>query len=180
MITFSLIIVLIVTIFIAVMMFSIVVGLIMTGVPFVSSHFGDVNEILAVMELVPGQVICDLGCGKAQILIKACKKYKVKGIGYELSLWPYLWARLNVWLSGADVKIYFANFFQADLSKADMIYCYLFPEIMAKLEHKFQKELKPGAKVVSYGFKMPNMTPDKVVITHADNVELGKIYIYKF
>ena len=178
--TISLIILLFIVVFVFVMSVSNIVGIIMTGVPFVSSHNKDVNAILSAMELAPGQVICDLGCGKAQILIKACKRYGVKGIGYELSLWPYLWARINIWLARADVKIYLVNFFQADLGKVDLVYCYLFPEVMAKLEDKFKKELRSGARVVSYAFKMPNIMPEKTIVTHADNVELGKIFIYKF
>lgn len=180
MITFSLIVLLLVAVIVFLVASSIVIGLVVTGVPFVSSSRRDVKAIIEAMELVPGQVICDLGCGKAQILIKACKRYGVKGVGYELSFWPYIWARLNVWLSCTDVKIHFANFFKADLSGIDLVYCYLFPEVMAKLENKFKKELKPGARVVSYAFKMPNIIPEKVIITHEDNVELGKIYIYRF
>jgi len=78
------------------------------------------------------------------------------------------------------VKVYFRDFYKADLLNVDAVYCYLYPEVMDKLEEKFRKELKPGAKVVAYGFRMKNATPVKTVITHDDNVELGKIYIYQY
>ncbi|MFA6422202.1 MAG: class I SAM-dependent methyltransferase [Candidatus Buchananbacteria bacterium] len=155
-------------------------SLFITGVPFISSAKKDFRNAIKVADLKSGELLCDLGCGRAHHLIYANKKVGAKCIGYELSLWPYLLAKLNIWLAKADVKVYYKNFFKADLSKVDVVYCYLFPEIMDKLEPKFKKELKPGARVVSYGFRMQHVTPQKAVITHEDNVELGKIYLYKY
>ncbi|MEK7653380.1 MAG: hypothetical protein AAB358_02795 [Patescibacteria group bacterium] len=51
---------------------------------------------MAAAEIKPGEKIYDLGCGKASLLIKAAKKYGAISVGYEISLWPYFWARFNV------------------------------------------------------------------------------------
>jgi len=130
--------------------------------------------------LKPGEKIYDLGCGKASLLVLAAKEFGAKGIGYELSLWPYLWSRFNIFISRANVEVRMKNFFKADLSDADVVYCYLFPEIMARLEPKFAKELKPTARVVSYGFKLPNTEPVKIVETRSDGKKLDRIFVYKF
>ena len=182
-----LIIVLIISIIATIMMLSVIIGLIMTGgVPFISTNKRDFKAILEAVELKPGEIIYDLGCGKAHLLIYASKYFGAKGIGYELSLWPYLWAKLKIYLSKADVKIFRQNFFKADLSQADVVFCYLFPEVMAKLELKFAQELKrglpaqAGGRVVSYAFKLPTKTADKTVITNDDNTELGNIYVYRY
>ncbi len=156
------------------------VGSFMTGVPFMSSDQKGVDIVLPTMELAPGSTICDLGCGKAQILIHAYKKYGCQGIGYELSIWPYILARINVWLARADVKIYFANFFQADLGQVDVIYCYLFPKIMERLEGKLKRELKSGVRMVSYVFKLPSINPEKIITTNTDKGDFGKFYVYRF
>lgn len=166
---------------------SIIVGLFQTGgVPFVSTSNKDFDKILQAAELRAGETIYDLGCGKATLLIKAAKKLGAKGIGYELSLWPWLWAQFNILISRADVKVYMKNFFNADLSRADVVFCYLFPEVMAKLEPKFKKEMKPGSRLVSYSFKLPFLTPDRIIETK-DNLDImrplatsGKIHVYKF
>jgi len=163
------------------MFISVIVGLVMArGVPFVSTPRSKYRQILKAVELKPGEVIYDVGCGKATLLIMAAKEFGAKGIGYELSLWPYLWAHFNIFISRADVKVYLKNFFKADLSGADVVYCYLFPEIMAKLEPKFAKELKPTARVVSYGFKLPNTEPIKIVDTRKDGKQLDRIFVYQF
>lgn len=160
---------------------SVIVGLIMArGVPFVSTPRSKYRRILQAVGLQPGEVIYDVGCGKATLLILAAKEFGAKGIGYELSLWPYLWAHFNIFISRADVKVYLKNFFKVDLSGADVVYCYLFPEIMARLEPKFAKELKPTARVVSYGFKLPNTEPIKIVDTRKDGKQLDRIFVYQF
>lgn len=143
---------------------SIIFGLILSkGVPFISIPRADWLKMSEAAELRPGQTVYDLGCGKANLLTVAAKKFGVKGVGYEISLWPYLWGRLRICRCRADVKIRFQNFFQADLKNADAVFCYLFPQVMAKLEPKFISELKPGARVVSYAFKLPNAQPIKII-----------------
>ncbi len=167
---------------------SIIVGLIQArGVPFVSIPQVDWLKVCQVADLQPGQIVYDLGCGKANLLTTAAKNFGVKGIGYEISLWPYLWGRWRIWRSKADVKVRLKNFFQADLSSADVVFCYLFPSAMARLEPKFIQELKPGAKVVSYAFELPTIKPAKVVdavfktspITGKPRYT-SKIYVYQF
>lgn len=147
-------------------------GLILTGgVPFISTGKKNFDAILTSVKVKPNETVYDLGCGKAHFLIYAAKKYGTKGVGYEISLWPYLWARLNVFLNRVPVKIYFKNFFSSDLTSANVVFCYLFPEVMGKLESKFALELKKGSRVVTYGFHLPNIKP-------AQNV--GRVFVYEF
>ena len=47
------------------------------------------------------------------------------------------------------------NFFHQDVSDADCIFLYLMPGAMKTLQKKFEKELKPGTKVISHAFKFP-------------------------
>lgn len=160
---------------------AVLIGMIRTGgIPFISTPKEKFDAILNAVDLKPGEKIYDLGCGKAHLLIRASKKYKAHGVGYELSLTPYLWARLKIWFSGADVEIKMSDFFKADLSGADVVFCYLFPWMMAKLEPKFQKELKKGARVVSYSFPLPNLEPNKVILSDSSNIRSGKIFVYNF
>ena len=163
------------------MMTSVLWGLIVTGgVPFISTNKKDFKEILKAVELKEGEKLYDLGCGKAHLLIYGSKNFGAKGIGYELTLWPYIWAKIKIFLNRVDVKVFRKDFFSIDLSDADVVFCYLFPKVMKKLEPKFEKDLRPGSRVVSYGFKLPNRVPDKEIITNDDNVELGKIYVYNY
>lgn len=160
---------------------SLIVGLIVArGVPFISSPKKDFKAILEAADIKPGEVVYDLGCGRASFLIAAAKKCEARGVGYEISLLPYIWARFNIWLSRANVAVHFKNFHKADISGADVVFCYLFPEVMEKLEPKFEKELKPGARLVSYAFSLTDREPTETFFTRDDNTELGRIFVYIF
>lgn len=157
------------------------------GVPFVSSPSYDLKNICKAVELKKGEIIYDLGCGKANLLTVASKEFGARGVGYEISLWPYVWARLRILMLGADVEMHLQDFFKADLSRANVVFCYLFPEIMAKLEPKFKTELKPGSRVVSYSFKLPNVEPSQIIdgekpgnFFDKNLRTTGKIYVYQF
>ena len=158
---------------------SIIVGLIMArGVPFVSLPKYDWVKMCEVANLRPGLKVYDLGCGKANLLVVAAKQFGAQGIGYEISLWPYLWGRFRSWWHRANLDLRLKNFMSADLSDADVVFCYLFPSAMARLEAKFEHELKPGAKVVSYAFKLPNRQPNEVIEGRSSGV--GRISIYRY
>jgi len=167
---------------------SIIFGLILAkGVPFISIPKNDWRKMSEAAELKPGQIVYDLGCGKANLLTTAVKNFGVRGIGYEISPWPYVWAKWRIWLSGADVEVRMRNFFQADIKNADVVFTYLFPQVMVELEPKFISELKPGAKVVSYAFVLPSIKPIKVISATPRFSWLTKkplhtssIYIYQF
>lgn len=60
------------------------------GAPFISSPRIDWLKICEAAELKPGQTVYDLGCGKANLLTTAAKNFGVKGVGYEIALWPNL------------------------------------------------------------------------------------------
>ena len=78
----------------------------------------------------------------------------------------------------SKAQIYYKNFFQADLSDADYVFCYLFPNAMQKLKEKFDQELKPGAKVLAYGFQINDWIQPQVY-----DIELkkrsGHFYVYE-
>lgn len=148
------------------------------GVPFVSLPKNDWLKMCEVANLRAGQKVYDLGCGKANLLIIAIKQFGVRGIGYEISLWPFLWAHLRSWWHQVKPELHLKNFMSADLSDADVVFCYLFPEAMARLESKFEKELRAGTLVVSYGFKLPNRQPQQII--SGDLRGVGRISIYKY
>ena len=69
------------------------------------------------------------------------------------------------------------NFFKADLSRADIVSCYLFPDVMQDLARKLTHELKPGTTVISFNFNLPGLTPDQV-LRPAGSLHSDPIYIY--
>jgi hypothetical protein len=62
-------------------------------------------------------------------------------------------------LFSANVNFKTGNIFSADVSSADIVYLYLPQELMANLEIKLQKELKPGSLIISNSVSFRNWQP---------------------
>src|SRR5690242_8843318 len=127
--------------------------------PFVPTRQADVVRMLELAEIKPGERVFDLGAGDGRFLVTAARRFRAQPSGYEISLIPYLIGKLRLALAGLPTSaIKFQDFFRVDLSSADVVMCFLTPMAMAKLVPKFQKELRPGTRIVSYAFSLPNWT----------------------
>ena len=84
-------------------------------------------------------------------------------------------AKINLWFHKIKNTIYIENFYKQDLSHADIIFCFLTPPTMLKLRDKFEKELKPGTKIISYAFHIEGWQPKKII----QNGYPGKVFLYK-
>ena len=137
-------------------------------------------RISAVMDAVPmkaGQLLVDIGCGDGRVLRKVQKRYGVKALGYELNLLAYLKAKL-LCLGLRNVEVKWRNFWTADLSEADVVFCYLFPDVMKDLASKLQSDLKPGAVVVSCNFDLPGIIPEQI-LRPGNSLHNSPIYVYR-
>jgi SAM-dependent methyltransferase len=70
-----------------------------------------------------------------------------------------------------NVEIVKANLLDVDYSKADVIYCYLFPPLMQAVGEKAKREMKRGSKLISVEHKIERWKP-----TFEDKKE--KVYVY--
>jgi SAM-dependent methyltransferase len=148
------------------------------GVPFVPTPQRNVKLVIDQFNLKPGQKFYDLGCGDARFLIEA-ERRGARAIGFEVSPWAYLRGRLNLLLNKSQARMLYKNFYQADLSEADAIFCFLLDTVMPKVEKKLSRELKPTSLFISYGFKLPNWPPKNIIEINPTNKRSSKIYIYQ-
>lgn len=132
--------------------------------PYVPTFQRDVRRMLKVAGVKRGDLVVDLGAGDGRFLITAAREFGARGLGYEVSILPYLVAKARVMMAGLSsaVRIQFRDFYSADLASADVVTCFLTPSAMRKLEPKFVHELRPGCRVVSYAFKLPTWSPDLI------------------
>jgi hypothetical protein len=138
-------------------------------------------RISAFVEAVPmkaGQLLIDIGCGDGRVLRQVGRRYGARTVGYELNLLAYVKARL-LCLGRKNIQIKLGNFWNADLSEADVVFCYLFPDVMRDLGAKLQSDLKPGAVVVSCNFDLPGFIPE-LILRPGNSFHNDPIYIYHF
>ena len=115
-----------------------------------------VEKMLGLAHVGPNDVVYDLGSGDGRIPIMAAQKYGARAVGVELQPGLVRQSRLAAEKAGVSSRVRFveANFFEVDLSEATVVTMYLWPAVNDRLEAKLRRELRPGSRIVSYGFPM--------------------------
>jgi cyclopropane fatty-acyl-phospholipid synthase-like methyltransferase len=131
------------------------------GIPWQPTDMRRVRRMLQMSELKPGEVVYDLGCGDGRILVCAAREFQARAVGVELNPWLYVLAVLRVFFSGCSsrVQIIFGNLHNVPLEEADVVTIFLFSHVNELLQEKFRQELKKGARIVSYVWKLPSWVP---------------------
>jgi len=144
--------------------------------PFISSKNSSIKKMIKAANLEPHQNIFDLGCGQAKLLIAALKEEKtLQAAGYEISPLVYLLAKLKT-LFNPNTQIRFSDFHQHSIQNADTIFIYLMPDLMPKLSQKILTECRPGTKIISNTFSIPNLPLLKKIPKDSSS---PAIFIYK-
>lgn len=101
-------------------------------------------------------IIYDLGSGDGTALITAARTRGARGVGVEIDPLRVFISRLSIHLNGVarKIRIVRKNFFAVDTSEATIIFMYLIPKTLNKLQPKLIKELQPGTKIVTFVYKM--------------------------
>ena len=122
-----------------------------------------VDAMLTLARVTPADVVYDLGSGDGRIPIEAARKYGARGVGVELDAALVQQARENAMAAGVADKVTFvqADLFRTDLSGATVVTLFLSPSVNLRLRSKLQRELAPGARVVSNRFPIGDWTPDR-------------------
>lgn len=117
--------------------------------------------------------IYDLGCGLGNVGTEIAHKFPLKVVGYEISPLPYLSSKVRS-LFVKNFRVVYANIKKINYSDADIVYCYLLPELLAQLAIKFKTELKKDSIVISLVFEIKGLAKQKTII-----VDGKKVHIYK-
>ena len=137
-----------------------------------------VSAMLDLAGVTGADLVYDLGSGDGRIVIEAARKYGARGVGIELDPELNRKAARNAEKAGVGGKVTFvrADFFKTDLSDASVVTLFLSPNINARLQPKFRRELKPGTRIVSHRFPMPpDWKPDRDLIVKGTHVFLWTI-----
>jgi hypothetical protein len=144
-------------------------------VPYVPTPPKVVKRMVHLAALQGNETVYDLGCGDGRILIEAKKKIpSITAIGIELPLGVWLLAKCRVFFSRLQIRIAMRDYRTVNLSDANVIFLYLFPEVMQSLVDKFNRELSPGTKVISHGFPFAGKTP-----IHEERVSLPSWHLLR-
>lgn len=130
-------------------------------VPYVPTNRTITRAMVRMADLRGKETVMDLGAGDGRLLQEAVAAHPgVRATGVELvpTIWLLGWLRTR---GTGRVKFLLGNALTADLTGVDVVFLYMMPRIMEKLEAKFDRELRPGAVVISNAFRFPHRQPQK-------------------
>jgi cyclopropane fatty-acyl-phospholipid synthase-like methyltransferase len=127
-------------------------------VPYVPTPMEVVKGMLNLAKVKKGDLVIDLGCGDGRIVVDAAASFGARGIGYDLNPARIKEALENAQKAGVEkeTKFILKNLFEADIKEASVVTLYLLPSVNEKLKPRLLEELKPGTRVVSHSFTMPD------------------------
>ena len=145
--------------------------------PWVPTNRRDFVRVNELSDLKSGENFLEAGCGDARVAEHIARANPEVGVvAIELSVFMFLWAKLRAWKAGLpNLTIKFGNALGEDFSKFDVVYSYaLTKTVNQKLMPKIKSELKPGARFISYAFKIKDKN------TETDRSETSSnIHVYK-
>jgi len=125
-----------------------------------------------------GDLLVDIGCGDGRVLREAKRRYGVRALGFEVNPLAYILARIRtLGMEGIEVRL--SNFWNVNIRDADVVFCYLFPDVMGKLAQKLEAELRPGTRVISCNFPIPGWRHSEVLYPES-SLHGDPIYLYQF
>jgi hypothetical protein len=105
------------------------------------------------------------------------KRYGVRALGFEVNPIAYTLARLRtIGMEGVEVR--FKNFWNVNVGDADVLFCYLFPDVMDRVARKLEKELHPGTIVISCNFPFPGWRHRELLYPES-SLHADPIYLYQ-
>ena len=139
------------------------------------------ERMLQLAGVTRDDVVYDLGSGDGRIVILAARRYGARGVGVEID--PQL-----VWFSRREAKRlqveHLVTFFHADaltanVAAATVVTLYLTPQANLLLRPKLQRELRPGARVVSHEHHMGDWVPEGVERVTARSGMIHTLYLWR-
>ncbi len=121
-------------------------------------------RMIALAAPKAGETVIDLGAGDGRLVISSARVDPgIRGVGVDLNAQLVYEAKARAQVEGVADRVTFLqqNVFDADLSKVDVIYMWLFPELQRLLRPKILREARPGTRIVTQMFDMGAWQSDK-------------------
>lgn len=151
--------------------------------PYVQTPLPVVEKMLEMAGLGPKDVLYDIGCGDGRIIIQAAKKYGARGVGIDINPRLVAAAQAAAKKEGLELRTRFLcmDATKANLAEATVVTLYLLPESNELLRPILERQLRPGARVVSHNYSMPGWK-DRLIgretVRDGEGVE-HRVYAYR-
>lgn len=139
--------------------------------PYVPTPQVVVDQMLAMADIGPDDVIYDLGSGDGRIVITAAQKFGARGVGIEIDPELVALANTNAAAAGVSDRVQFReeDLFKTDFRDATVVTLYLLQEVNLRLRPILLTQLKPGSRIISHSYNMGDWEPEAVEVVQGPN-----------
>ena len=150
-------------------------------VPFVPTPVEVVDRMLEMARVTPADVVYDLGSGEGGIIIRAAQKFGARGVGIEIDADLVRKAQANAFREKVEHLTEFRvqDALSVDVSEATVVTLYMLPEFNTKLRPILDRQLKPGARVISHDFPVEGWVPDRTERVNGDFLHDHTILLFE-
>jgi len=142
-------------------------------VPYVPTSMKIVLEMIKMASIKEGDNVYDMGCGDGRLVTEASYIKNTKCIGIEWKVDVVLTAKIRNFFKRSKAVIRRGDMYKQDISDADVIFTYLLPHAMDRLENKILEECKDSVIIVSHGFTFKNLKLQ-------EEKQIGKVTIRRY
>ena len=138
-----------------------------TQVPFYPSGPRVWRAVLALLPATPGVRVIDIGSGLGGLAMNlAVQRPDASITGIELAPLPWLISQARARLMRNPARFVRGDYEKLDFAQFDVVFAYLSPAAMPALWQKAQREMRPGALLLSYEFFIAGTVPEITVLPH--------------
>lgn len=133
--------------------------------PYVPSTPANVDEMLRLADVKPGDVVYDLGSGDGRVVIAAARDWGARGVGIELDGKLVAESQALAKREGVAGRVSFRqdDVLKAAIGDATVVTMYLLTPLVEKLKPRLLAELKPGTRIVAHDYVFSDWKPDRHV-----------------
>jgi len=132
---------------------------------FVGSNPESIERMVQIANLRAGDVVTDLGSGDGRIVFTAVQSQTgVSGWGVDIDEKLVVASNAEAKKLGLADRVQFIhrNAFDADLTQANVIFMWLWPELMQMLRTKILAEALPGTRVITNNWDLGSWKADRI------------------
>ncbi|QLC73565.1 class I SAM-dependent methyltransferase [Pseudomonas sp. LPB0260] len=125
------------------------------------------EQLVALLATRPADFrFVDLGCGPAGTLLHLARRFPAaQFVGVETAPLTFAIAWLRC-LPQRNCRVRYASLWRTDLSRFEVVYCFLSPAPMAALWDKARAQMKADAWLISNSFEVPGVAADRSIELH--------------
>ncbi len=147
-----------------------------SAAPWIPTRRKDKSRMAVLGDVKEGDVVYDLGSGDGRLVFEASNK-GAKAYGVEIFILPFLYSWIKSFWHKKS-KIIFGDLFKRNISDANVVFVFLLNKCYGRLVEKFEKELKPGTKIVVGCWPIKELENKLVKRDKPTEIDLP-IYVYE-